>query len=254
MVDDILNTRSHAYSAATDRPRAWILGASSGVGAATCHRLAQSGFDLVISSRRRSRLEDLAVELRPSGSTVDVIDFDAADREATLAAAKAATESGKRLDAFVYSSGMNVQNRFWNDLVDDESRDMYSVNVLAAMTALGPVIEHMRDAGGGSIVLVSSISSWKNVPHAGVAYASSKAALSALAQSINTEEAAAGLRACNLCPGEIDSEFLRHRPEQPTDERRRTMLSPDDVAKAVHFVVTSPAHVTLNELVISPCR
>lgn len=254
MINKTLNTTSRTQAPTTDRPRAWVLGASSGVGAATCRLLAEGGFDLVISSRRRELLDDLAAELTPLGSAVEVIDFDATDRESTLAAARNVTNADNRLDAFIYSSGMNVRERFWSDLSDEDSRDMYAVNVLAAMTALGPVIERMRDAGGGSIVLVSSISSWKNVPHAGVAYSSSKAALSALAQSINTEEAAAGLRACNLCPGEIDSEFLRHRPEQPSDERRKTMLSPEDVARAVHFVVTSPAHVTLNELVISPCR
>lgn len=236
------------------RPRAWIIGASSGVGAATCHRLAKSGYDLVLSARRRDRLEDLASTLRPTGAQIEVVPMDATDPRSVASAVNSTLQPGRPIDAFVYASGSNVKNRHWENLSDEDSRDVYAVNVLSAMTTLGPVIERMRASGGGSIVLVTSISSWKIVPHAGVAYASSKAALSAIAQSINSEEARHGLRACNLCPGEIDTEFMQHRQEQPTDDRRATMLAPDDVARAVEFVVTSPPHVTVNELVISPCR
>lgn len=245
---------SAASQNSSSRPRAWVIGASSGVGSATCRRIAASGFDLVISSRRRDRLESLASELEESGASVEVVPLDASDRASVEAATSSVLRAGRRLDAFVYASGSNARRRHWRDLSDDDSREMYEVNVLAAMSALTPVIETMRAAGGGTIVLVSSMSSWKIVPHAGVAYASSKAALSAIAQSINSEESASGLRACNLCPGEIDTEFMQHRPEQPSEDRRATMLSPDDVARAVEFVVTSPPNVTIDELVISPCR
>lgn len=180
--------------------------------------------------------------------------MDASDRSSVNFATHSVAVAERRLDAFIYATGSNVKNRHWKDISDDESRDVYEINVLAAMTMLDPVIHGMRTSGGGAIVLVSSMSSWKIVPHAGVAYASSKAALTAIAHSINSEEASAGLRACNLCPGEINTEFMQHRPEQPSDERRATMLTPDDVARAIEFVVTSPPHVTVNELVISPCR
>lgn len=237
-----------------DRPRAWIVGASSGVGEATCHRLAERGYDLVISARRQARLEELAAQLEPLGTSTEIVPLDATDENSIHSATKSALDSSRKLDAFVYASGTNIKNRHWKNLSDAESREIYNVNALAPMTILTPVIEQMRGTGGGTVVLVSSISSWKIVPHAGVAYASSKAALSAIAQSINSEEAASGIRACNLCPGEIDSEFMQHRPEQPSEARRRTMLTSDDVARAVDFVVTSPSHVTVNELVISPCR
>lgn len=236
------------------RPRAWIVGASSGVGAATARRLAKSGYDLVISARRRPRLDALKDELEALGVSVEAIPLDASDRSSVNAAIHSDAVSTRHLDAFVYATGANVKKRHWNGISDNESRDVYETNVLAAMTMLDPVIEGMRTSGGGAIVLVSSMSSWKIVPHAGVAYASSKAALTAIAHSINSEEAGAGLRACNLCPGEIDSEFMQHRPQPPSDERRATMLTPDDVARAIEFVVTSPPHVTVNEMVISPCR
>lgn len=249
-VDAISESAEQSFA----RPRAWIVGASSGVGAATARRLAEDGYDLVISARRQPRLDTLRGELEALGAFVEVVTVDASDRASVEAAINSAGVPERSLDAFIYATGSNVKNRHWKDISDNESRDVYEVNVLSAMTMLGPVIEGMRASGGGAIVLVSSMSSWKIVPHAGVAYASSKAALTAIAYSINSEEAGAGLRACNLCPGEIDTEFMQHRPEQPSDERRATMLTPDDVARAIEFVVTSPPHVTVNELVISPCR
>jgi NADP-dependent 3-hydroxy acid dehydrogenase YdfG len=110
----------------------------------------------------------------------------------------------------------------------------------------------MRARGSGQVVVVSSYAGWRFSPHAGVAYTASKTALAAVVASLNAQEAEHGIRACHLCPGDVDTEFLDLRPNVPDAEARRVMLSPDDVAVAVLFVLQSPAHVRIDELVISP--
>jgi NADP-dependent 3-hydroxy acid dehydrogenase YdfG len=85
-----------------------------------------------------------------------------------------------------------------------------------------------------------------------VAYSASKTALASLCQSLNAQEAASGVRACHLCPGDVDTDFLAQRPEVPGAEARTAMLTAQDVARAVQFVLDSPAHVRVDELVISP--
>jgi NADP-dependent 3-hydroxy acid dehydrogenase YdfG len=100
--------------------------------------------------------------------------------------------------------------------------------------------------------VISSYAGWRFSAGAGVAYSASKTALSSLCQSLNAQEAAAGVRACHVCPGDVDTDFLAQRPEVPGAEARTVMLTAHDVARAVQFVLDSPAHVRVDELVISP--
>jgi NADP-dependent 3-hydroxy acid dehydrogenase YdfG len=110
----------------------------------------------------------------------------------------------------------------------------------------------MRAAGDGVIVLVSSYAGWAHSPNAGVAYAASKTALSVVSSSLNAQEGAAGIRSCHLCPGDTATDFLRLRPRVPDLDQQRTMLTAEDVARSVQFVLDSPPHVTIDELVITP--
>ena len=80
----------------------------------------------------------------------------------------------------------------------------------------------------------------------------SKSALRSLCQTLNVQEAAYGVRACHLCPGDVDTDFLTLRPQVPGNEARSVMLRPDDVGRAVSFVLQSPPWVRIDELLISP--
>ena len=115
-----------------------------------------------------------------------------------------------------------------------------------------PYCRTFRSVGGGQVVVISSYSAWRFSPHSGVAYAASKTALGALCESLNEQEATHGVRACHLCPGDVDSDFLALRPQVPDEQARAAMLTPDDVARSVMFVLESPPHVRVDELVISP--
>lgn len=117
---------------------------------------------------------------------------------------------------------------------------------------IATLLPGMRARGRGQVVVVSSYSAWRFSPHAGVAYSASKTALAAICQSLNAQEAEHGIRACHLCPGDVDTDFLRLRPQVPDEEGRQVMLTPDDIAAAVLFVLEVPAHVCIDELVISP--
>ena len=91
-------------------------------------------------------------------------------------------------------------------------------------------------------------------PDAGAAYSASKTALGPLVATLNAQENRHGIRACHLCPGDVDSDFLDRRPTVPGAGERAVMLSPEDVGRAVAFVLTSPPHVVIDELVISPAK
>ena len=104
------------------------------------------------------------------------------------------------------------------------------------------------------VVFVSSVSGWQFSPDAGVAYSASKSALASLAAHLNAQENRHGVRACTVCPGDIDTDFLGLRPVVPGESDRALMLSPEDVARTVQFVLDSPPHVCVNELVVTPTK
>jgi NADP-dependent 3-hydroxy acid dehydrogenase YdfG len=130
--------------------------------------------------------------------------------------------------------------------------EVIATNLNAVLRMVDAVLPDLRARGGGQVVVISSYAAWRFTPYAGVAYSAGKSALAAVCQTLNAQEATHGIRACHLCPGDVDTEFLRLRPEAPGAEDRSVMLSPDDVGRAVRFVLESPPSVRIDELVISP--
>jgi NADP-dependent 3-hydroxy acid dehydrogenase YdfG len=152
----------------------------------------------------------------------------------------------------VLAAGLNTPRRAWADQSMAEAEDVIATNLNATLQTVHTVLPDLRASGGGQVVMVSSYSAWRFTPYAGVAYSASKAALAALCQTINVQEAAHGIRACHLCPGDVATDFLRFRPVVPDAQAQSAMLSPHDVGRVVRFVLESPPHVRIDELVISP--
>jgi NADP-dependent 3-hydroxy acid dehydrogenase YdfG len=86
----------------------------------------------------------------------------------------------------------------------------------------------------------------------GAAYCASKHGMVSLTHSINLEAAEYGVRACAICPGEVETPILAIRPEPVSDKRRSMMLRPEDLGAAVVFVASLPPRVTVPELWIMP--
>ncbi|GHF26457.1 hypothetical protein GCM10011600_29260 [Pseudolysinimonas yzui] len=133
----------------------------------------------------------------------------------------------------------------------DEFREIVDTNLTSTATVIDAALSDLRSSRG-SVVVVSSQSAWQFNAGAGVAYSASKAGLAALCRTLNNQERSAGVRACCLYPGDIATEFLRHRPAVPDEASQKLMLMPEDVARVVCFVINSPPHVRIDELVLTP--
>ena len=232
----------------------WITGAGSGVGRATAVAASVSGRVIVLSGRRRDALDETAALMRDAGGDADVVTLDTGDAAAVAEAHAGIRSRHGRVDGLVLAAGLNTPTRYWHDQSLAEFDAIVRTNLTGVAAMIDAVLPDLRDAGGGSVVLLSSYSGWRFSPDAGVAYSASKTALTSLAETLNAQENRHGIRACNLCPGDIDTDFLAQRPSVPDAEARTQMLSPADVARAVMFVLDSPAHVCMNELVISPVK
>ena len=229
----------------------WVTGAGSGMGRAAAVAAAP-GRRVALSGRREQPLAETAEQVRQAGGEALVLPLDTRDPSGVADAHARIRSRWGGVDDLVLSAGLNTPRRSWADQSMTELEAVIATNLTSVAQVIDTVLPDLRERGGGQVVVVSSYSAWRFSPYAGVAYSASKSALASLCQTLNAQEAGHGVRACHLCPGDVDSDFLDLRPAVPGPEARAVMLTPEDVGRAVLFVLDSPAHVRIDELVISP--
>lgn len=229
----------------------WITGGGSGMGAASATAAARSGWTVVLSGRRAEQLDAVANGIRADGGTAHVLPLDVTDPGAVRAATDAVLAAHGRLDGLVLAAGLNAPARRWDDQTMDSFQSIVDTNLTAVATVTDAALPALRKAGG-IVVVISSYAGWSFQPGAGVAYSASKTALGSLTRTLNQQEAPHGLRATHLCPGDVATDFLEQRPSVPDAAARAVMLTPEDIGRTVAFVLDAPAHVRIDELVISP--
>lgn len=229
----------------------WVTGAGSGMGRAAAVACA-AGRRIAVSGRRPEPLAEIAELVEEAGGEALVLPLDARDQAAVSVAHRTIVDRWGGVDDLVLSAGLNTPQRTWADQSMSDVEAVIDTNLTAVTRLIDAALPDLRERGGGQVVVVSSYAAWRFTPYAGVAYSASKSALAAVCQTLNAQEAPYGVRACHLCPGDVDTDFLTLRPVVPDAQARAVMLSPDDVGRAVRFVLDSPAHVRVDELVISP--
>lgn len=229
----------------------WVTGAGSGMGRAGAVAAGRAGRRVALSGRREEALAETAQLVAEAGGEALVVPLEVTDAAAVAQARQDIADVWGRVDDLVLAAGLNNPHRAWADQTVSGFAEVVATNLTGVVTVVDAALDDLR-AAGGQVVVVSSYAGWRFSPGAGVAYSSSKTALTAVCQTLNAQEATHGVRACHLCPGDVDTDFLRLRPNVPDADARAVMLTPDDVARAVLFVLDSPAHVRIDELVISP--
>jgi NADP-dependent 3-hydroxy acid dehydrogenase YdfG len=233
------------------RPVLWVTGAGSGIGRSCALSAASKGWSVALSGRRPERLHAVAGEIEAVGGHALALPGDVRSIEHLTECVSTIERSWGRLDGLVLAAGLNAPRRTWRDQGLQDFDDIVETNLGAVVRAVQLALPLLRGSAG-TVVVISSYAGWRYSPGAGVAYSASKSALASVCQSLNAQEAASGVRACHLCPGDVDTDFLAQRPEVPGAAARSVMLSADDVARAAQFVLDAPAHVRIDELVISP--
>lgn len=231
---------------------AWVTGAGSGIGLAGARAMAAAGATVVMSGRRGSLLAQQAEAIGATGGLAEVEVLDVADASAVARAAEAIVARHGRIDVLLNSAGLNTPHRRWQVLSPASWHQVVGVNLDGCFHTVHAVLPTMRRLGGG---LVINVSSWAGVHHptfSGAAYNASKHAVTALTETINMEEGINGIRACALCPGEVDTPILDSRPVPPPAADRARMLQGDDLGATIRFLCELPPHVCINQLVISP--
>jgi len=227
----------------------WVTGAASGIGRATALALAGEGMRVAASDRDEPGLASLAGE-----ADVLVAPLDVSASADVAAAASRIIDTFGHLDALVSCAGINLRTRHLDALTVAGWDQVVDVNLSGAFYCAHAVLPHMRARGTGTMITIASWAARNLAWFPGAAYNASKRALLALTETLNLETVGEGLRATVILPEAVDTPILSQRPAgtMPPAEVRAKMLRPEDVARAVTWVLGLPAHVCINELQISP--
>jgi NADP-dependent 3-hydroxy acid dehydrogenase YdfG len=234
---------------------AWVTGGGSGIGLAGAIELAQAGCRVVISGRDAAKLDAAVRRAESAGAPAGAITTaprDVADSAAVERVAQDIQARLGRVDILVNSAGVNFPKRYWNQTDSATFNEVVAINLNGAMACTLAVLPGMRARREGTVINVASFAGWHYGYLTGPAYTASKAALMALSHAFNIEEGANGLRATSLCPGEVATPILQKRPVVPSKEEMARMLQEQDLGRTIRFIAEMPAHVCINELVISP--
>ncbi len=230
---------------------ALITGGGSGIGLASARLFLQEGGQVAITGRDEAKLQQASQELG-SGERVFHTAADVADPNQVRQLVEKVTARFGRIDLLLNNAGVNVKNRAFREVTPETWQKVIRANLDGAFFCIHYVLPQMIARRDGVIINIDSISGKRAHPLGGVAYNASKHGMTALGLCLGAEEKDNGIRVCNIYPGEVDTPILRDRPTEPTPEQRKRMMRSEDVAAAVLFVATLPAHVTVPELVIKP--
>ena len=230
---------------------AWVTGAGSGIGEAAAIALAGEGARVVLTGRTRGKLDTVAARIGP---LAEVAPADLSDAEAVNAVAEGIQARHGRCDILVNNAGLNIVERSWSKLAPAGIQELIGGNLSSAFFCAMAVLPMMRAQGGGVMIHTASMAGRYVSPMAGPGYTAVKHAVVAMSHSINIEECANGIRSTAMCPGEVRTPILDKRPNKLSEQELSEMVQPEDCGELVRFIATMPAHVCLNEVLITPTR
>ncbi len=232
---------------------AWVTGAGTGIGEAAAIALAEQGMTVVLSGRRRDTLERVAARIQAAAAGKAQVRPGDLGQSSTVAklAGGIKSELG-RLDVVVNNAGSNVPERAWRALTPDGIDTLIRGNLLSAFYVVQAVLPIMRAQRDGLLIHTASWAGRFIGPVSGPGYTAAKHGMVAMSHTINLEECLNGIRSCVVCPGEVATPILQHRPIPETPETMARMLQPQDMGELIAFVARQPAHVCINEILVSP--
>jgi NADP-dependent 3-hydroxy acid dehydrogenase YdfG len=213
-----------------------ITGASSGIGAATARAAASAGYDVVLAARTADRIETLAAELGGLAVPCDVTEW-----EQQQALVSAALERYGRIDVAFANAGFGAARGFQAESVE-HWRSMVLTNVYGCALTIRATMDALRDSRG-HLVLTGSVAGRRALP--GSLYSATKWAVTAMGEAARQEYNDSGVRVTLIEPGMVDTPFFDNGAGPGA-------LQPEDVARAVMYAVSQPAHVDVNEILVRP--
>jgi NAD(P)-dependent dehydrogenase (short-subunit alcohol dehydrogenase family) len=228
-----------------------ITGAGSGIGRAVALKFAAEGWQVALVGRREPPISETAALAGAADGRLAIFPCDVSKPDAVAAMGTAVLSRFGGVEVLVNAAGINVPQRSFETLSLEDWHAILATNLHGAYYCVRAFLPGMRERQTGTIVNINSDVGKVARDLAGPAYVSSKFGLTGLTQQINAEERKHGVRACSICPRDVNTPLLDKRAEPPTPEARAGMLQPDDLAACVWLVVTLPARAIVDEISVS---
>ena len=239
------------------RKIALVTGATAGIGTATAEILAKNGYNLIITGRRKELLDGLKNELGVKHkSDVLALHFDVRDRIQTEEAIDNLPKSWKNIDVLVNNAGLAAGLAPIHEGSTDDWDQMIDTNVKGLLYITRKIAPLMIKRGGGHIVNISSIAA-KETYENGNVYCATKHAVDALTKGMRIDLVKHNIKVTSISPGMVETEFslVRFKGDKARADKVYEGLTPlnaNDIAEAIWFAVSRPAHVNINDMLIMP--
>jgi NADP-dependent 3-hydroxy acid dehydrogenase YdfG len=234
---------------------AFITGASSGIGLATARAFAAHGARLLLAARRQERL-DAERSTLTGAQDILTLALDVTDHEAVERAIAALPQEWQAIDILVNNAGLS---RGLDKVYEGKRQDweeMIDTNVKGLLYVTRTVVPGMVARGRGHIVNIGSTAGRMTYPN-GAVYCATKAAERSITEGLREDLLGTPLRVTTVDPGMVETEFseVRFRGDKTRAAQvyeNITPLTPEDVADAIVYAVTRPAHVNVSEVLLTP--
>jgi NADP-dependent 3-hydroxy acid dehydrogenase YdfG len=235
----------------------FVTGATSGFGEAIAEIFARNGWNIIITGRRSSRLNDLSIRLQNEFDIkVLPLEFDVRDMKAVNAAISTLPEEWKAIDVLVNNAGLALG---LSDLQEGNTEDwdtMIDTNIKGLLYVTRAIAPLMTIQNHGHIINISSIAG-KEVYPKGNVYSATKHAVDALSKAMRIDMLLYHIKVTSINPGMAETEFSLVRYKGDNEKaasvyKGMTPLYAGDVAEVVYFAATRPKHVNLDEIIIMP--
>jgi len=233
-----------------------ISGATSGIGKAAAELFAKEGWNLFITGRRQERLDDLANILSIENKVnVQALCFDIANRDELKKQIEKHHTQLQSLDLLINNAGLALGKSSFQDGLDSDWETMIDTNIKGLIYLTKEVIPYFIKKKSGQIINVSSTAARDMYPGGNV-YSATKSAVDALTKSLRLDLLEHNIKVSSIAPGMVNTEFSEvrfHGNKEQADKVYQGFepLVAHDVADAIYYIASRPAHVHIGDLLIT---
>jgi 3-hydroxy acid dehydrogenase/malonic semialdehyde reductase len=236
---------------------AFVTGASSGIGAATAMEFARHGARLVLGARRLERLQAMEAELRDAGAAdLLLLEMDVRDREAMERTLSGLPEVWRSIDVLVNNAGLSRGlTKLYEDDVENWE-EMIDTNVKGLLYVTRAIVPGMVERNHGHVINLGSIAGHMAYANGGV-YCATKAAERFISDGLRIDVNGTAVRVTSVDPGMVETDFskIRFRGDEARAAKTYQNVEPlqaEDIADAIVWAATRPAHVSIQTIVLTP--
>ena len=235
----------------------FVTGASSGIGAATAMEFARLGAKLMLCARRLEKLQAMEAELRDAGAAdLLLLEIDVRDRERVKRVLTELPEAWRSIDVLVNNAGLSRGlTKLYEDDVENWE-EMIDTNVKGLLYVTRAIVPGMVERDHGHVINLGSIAGHMAYANGGV-YCATKAAERFISDGLRIDVNGTAVRVTSIDPGMVETDFSKVRFRGDAERAAKTYqnvdpLQPDDIADAIVWAATRPAHVSIQSVVLTP--